>query len=85
MFIGFTVDFMLAWRGKIFKTGINNSSIVIETSLFMALMGLFAVYLSRKDDDKNKNDSLLGYGSIVLIVLAFLSIIIFKIKGKKAL
>jgi hypothetical protein len=85
MLTGFIIDLVLGQKGYIFKTKLNNDSIMIENGVFVLISVLFAIFVAKGEDEENAKQTGLGYGVIGLIAVAFISLIFFKVKGKKAL
>lgn len=85
MLIGFSTDFYLGLKQKIFKKKVNNNSVVVENALFLIVTILYAVILSGGESNSNKNKIEIGWAIIGMMIFALISLIYFKVKGKKAL
>lgn len=85
MFSGFVLDFVLGLKNVIFKKKLNNKSIVMENGIFILVSIIFAVFVANGEDKANAKMANLGYIVMALIGAAFISLVVFKVKGKKAL
>jgi hypothetical protein len=85
MLTGFIIDFVLGTKKYIFKKNLNNNSIMVENLIFILISLMFTVLVAGGESSKNARNDGLGFGVMGCIVLAFITLIIFKVKGKKAL
>lgn len=85
MFAGFVIDFYLGLKNYIFKKPLNNKSIVVENGIFILVSLVFTIFVFNGDSSVNTKNLTMGYVVMGLIAAAFISLIVFKVKGKKAL
>ena len=85
MLSGFTLDFILGMKNFVFKKKLNNQSIMVENGIFVMVSLLFGVLVANGESKANSKNLTIGYIIMGLIAAAFISLVVFKVKGKKAL
>jgi uncharacterized membrane protein len=85
MTVSFVIDLYLGMKNVIFIKKINNQSVVAENSIFLVISVLYAIILSDRKNPDNRDQKLVGWMIIGLMIAAFISLVVFKVKGKKAL
>ncbi len=85
MLSGFVIDFYLSMKNFIFKKKMNNKAIMFENGIFILVSLMWAIFVASKDAKSVHDNSLLGYIVMALLASAFITLVVFKIKGKKAL
>jgi hypothetical protein len=85
MLTGFIVDFTLGMKNTVFKKKLNNTSIMVENGIFILVSIMFGIFVANGESKAIGKNLTYGYIIIGLIAAAFISLIVFKVKGKKAL
>lgn len=81
----YVVDLIFGWRQKIFKTRINNASLVMENSLFLVVSVMYGRILLASSDYDRKVMSGVGWIILTQILLGFILLLVFKIMGQNSL
>jgi hypothetical protein len=67
----------------LFKLKINNTAVIVENIIFLLVWLCFAVFVAKNGESSDNKG--LGWLVIALIGIALVCLIVFKVKGKKAL
>lgn len=72
-------------KNYVFKKKLNNSSIAVENGIFILISIMFGIFVAQGESKALAKKSIFGYIVMGLIAAAFVSLVTFKVKGKKAL
>ena len=67
----------------IYKSALNNKSIVVENTIFILVAVFFGIILAANGTEKDNIG--VGWAVIACIAILFVNLVFFKIKGKKTL
>lgn len=77
------IDFVFAWRKLLFTLDIDNKALVVENALFFVVSLFFGIFLVMNQN--SVENSFLGWMTIIVVIIALLSVVFFKIKGRRVL
>jgi len=77
------IDFTFAWRKLLFTLDIDNKALVVENALFFIVSLFFGIFLVMNQN--SVENSFLGWMTIIVVIIALLSTVFFKIKGRRVL